>query len=238
MGTRVRDSRYDVSIANTTASASGVNRNFATPVSSTTGKNTMQIESVPTKVGVAICDGAVENRGQQRLVHRVVAMDIFDLDRGVIDQHPDRERDSAERHRVDRLAGQLERDDRGQNRQRDRRDDDQHAARRAEEHQHHQRDQRGGDRGLLHDVPQGGAHELRLIEGERDLQSLGRGGADERNLGLDRVDHGQRRGVGVLDHHQVGRLLAVDAHHVGLRLMSVGHRRDIAQEDRRAVDVP
>ena len=55
MGTRVRDSRYDVSIANTTASASGVNRNLATPVSSTTGKNTMQIESVPTKVGVAIC---------------------------------------------------------------------------------------------------------------------------------------------------------------------------------------
>ena len=45
-----------MSIANTTANASGVNRNFATPVSNTTGKNTMQMASVPTKVGVAICD--------------------------------------------------------------------------------------------------------------------------------------------------------------------------------------
>ena len=36
------------------ASASGVKRKRATPVSSTTGKNTMQMESVPMKVGVAI----------------------------------------------------------------------------------------------------------------------------------------------------------------------------------------
>ena len=43
-----------MSIAKTTASASGVKRKRATPVSSTTGKNTMQIASVPTNVGVAI----------------------------------------------------------------------------------------------------------------------------------------------------------------------------------------
>ena len=177
VGTSVRESRYEVSIANTTASASGVNRNFATPVSSTTGKNTMQIDSVPTNVGVAICDGAVQNRGQQRLAHRVVAMDVFDFHRRVVDQHPDRERDSAQRHRVDGLAGQLERDDRGQNRQRYRGDDDQHAARRTEKQQHHQRDQRGGDDGFLHHVPQRGAHEARLVEAQRDLQPLGRGRA-------------------------------------------------------------
>ena len=50
----MRDNRYEVSIANTTASASGVKRKRATPVSNTTGKNTMQIESVPMNVGVAI----------------------------------------------------------------------------------------------------------------------------------------------------------------------------------------
>src|SRR2546428_6268071 len=33
----------------------GVKRNFAGPVSSTTGTNTMQIASVDTKAGVAIC---------------------------------------------------------------------------------------------------------------------------------------------------------------------------------------
>ena len=56
VGTSVRESRYDASMAKTTAIASGVNRNRAVPVSSKTGTNTMQIESVETKVGTAICD--------------------------------------------------------------------------------------------------------------------------------------------------------------------------------------
>ena len=55
VGTRVRDSRYDASMAKTTAMAMGVNRYFAVPVSSSTGTNTMQIASVETKVGIAIC---------------------------------------------------------------------------------------------------------------------------------------------------------------------------------------
>ena len=36
--------------------ASGVNRNRAGPTSSTTGKKTMQIDSVATMAGTAICD--------------------------------------------------------------------------------------------------------------------------------------------------------------------------------------
>ncbi len=55
VGTSVRESRYEASIANTTAMASGVNRNRAVPVSSSTGTNTMQIESVETNAGTAIC---------------------------------------------------------------------------------------------------------------------------------------------------------------------------------------
>ena len=54
VGTSVRDSKYDINIAKTTASASGVNRNFAAPVNSRTGANTMQIASVETKAGIAI----------------------------------------------------------------------------------------------------------------------------------------------------------------------------------------
>ena len=64
----------------------------------------MQIASVPTNGGDRDLRGAVQNRDQQRLAHRVVAMDVLDLHRGVVDQHPDRERQSAERHGVDRLA--------------------------------------------------------------------------------------------------------------------------------------
>ena len=54
VGTSVRESRYEVSIEYTTANASGVKRYFATPPSRNTGKNTMQIASVPTNAGVAI----------------------------------------------------------------------------------------------------------------------------------------------------------------------------------------
>ena len=180
---------------------------------------------------------AVENRDQQRLAHRVIAMDVLDFDGRVVDQHPDREREAAQRHDVDRLAGQLEPDDRGQDRQRNRGDDDQHAARRAEEQQHHQRDQRRGDDRFVHHVPQRAAHEgatgrSRATSSAPWARSPGSAGM----LRLDRVDHRQRRGVGVLDDHQVGAALAVDAHHVGLRLMGVGDRRDVAQENRRAVD--
>ena len=52
--TSVRESRYDASIAYTTASASGMNRKRATPESPMTGENTIQIASVPTNVGTAI----------------------------------------------------------------------------------------------------------------------------------------------------------------------------------------
>ena len=54
-GTSVRDSKYDASMARTTAMASGVNKNRAGPTSSTTGKNTMQIDNVATMAGTAIC---------------------------------------------------------------------------------------------------------------------------------------------------------------------------------------
>ena len=43
-------------MAKTTASARGTNRYRATPDSKNIGANTMQIESVETKAGVAICD--------------------------------------------------------------------------------------------------------------------------------------------------------------------------------------
>ena len=55
VGTRVRDSRYEASMAKTTAMAIGVNKYLAVPVSSSTGTNTMQIARVETKVGMAIC---------------------------------------------------------------------------------------------------------------------------------------------------------------------------------------
>ena len=54
IGVKVLDSTYDASIANTTASPSGVKRNFAGPSRNTTEVNTQPIASVETNVGTAI----------------------------------------------------------------------------------------------------------------------------------------------------------------------------------------
>ena len=52
VGTTENVRKNDASIASTTVMASGMNRNRAGPVSSTTGKNTMQIANVATVSGV------------------------------------------------------------------------------------------------------------------------------------------------------------------------------------------
>ena len=55
VGTSVRDRMYDASMAKTTASARGTNRYRATPLRKNMGRNTIQIQSVETSAGTAIC---------------------------------------------------------------------------------------------------------------------------------------------------------------------------------------
>ena len=50
----MRERKYEVSIAKTTAIASGTKRDFAAPVMKTTGTKTMQMQRVETNAGVAI----------------------------------------------------------------------------------------------------------------------------------------------------------------------------------------
>jgi len=165
----------------------------------------------------------------------VIAMDIFHLNGSIIDQHSDRERNSAQRHRVDRLARELKANNRGQNRKRDRRDDDHHAARRTDEHQHHECDQDGCDYGLTHDLDQRFTNKRRLIESERNLYSLGSRGPDERQPALHRVDDRQRRCGRVPDYHQVRRGLSINSDDVALGLMAIGYRSNISEQYRRAI---
>ena len=99
----MRDRKYDVSIAKTTAIASGTNSDFAAPVMNTTGTNTMQMHSVETNAGTAICCAPSRIALHERLPLRHVAVDVLDLDRRVVDQDADRQRHPAERHHVERL---------------------------------------------------------------------------------------------------------------------------------------
>ena len=54
VGTSVRERKYEVSIAKTTASASGTKSDLADPAMKTTGTKTMQMHNVDTNAGVAI----------------------------------------------------------------------------------------------------------------------------------------------------------------------------------------
>ena len=107
---------------------------------------------------------AVEDRPDDRFAHAEIAMNVFDLDRSVVDQYADSQRQSAERHDVDRITEEPKDDQRGENRQRDRRGDNHRAAPAAEKDQNHQRGQAGGDQCLSHHPVDGRFHEDRLIE--------------------------------------------------------------------------
>ena len=56
VGTSVRDSKNEKTMANITLSAIGTNRKRATPLRKNIGMNTMQMHSKDTKAGMTICD--------------------------------------------------------------------------------------------------------------------------------------------------------------------------------------
>ena len=56
VGTSVRDSRNEKTMANITLSAIGTNRKRATPLKKNIGMNTMQMHSRDTKAGMTICE--------------------------------------------------------------------------------------------------------------------------------------------------------------------------------------
>ena len=130
----------------------------------------MQMHSVETSAGTAICARAFENRRHDFGICRQIAMDIFDLDRGVVHQNADRQRQAAQRHDVDGFAQRAQHADRNQDRKRNRDRDNQRAAPASQEQQNHDRGQAGRDDRLAHHAADGRAHEDRLIRDRLDLQ--------------------------------------------------------------------
>ena len=93
-------------MANTTAIASGVNKCFATPLSSKHGNKNDADGKRRNKRRDRNLLRAVQNRPRQRLPHAQIAVNILDFDRCIIHQNADRQRKSAERHDIRRLAQQ------------------------------------------------------------------------------------------------------------------------------------
>ena len=140
--------------------------------------------------------GAVENRADHRFSHGEVAMDVLNLNRGVIHENAYSERQTAEGHDVQCLAQCAKDDDRAQDRQRNRRRDDQCAAPVAQKKQNHQRSQARGDHAFAQNTVNRGADENRLVEKLADLQFLWERGLNTGQRVFDALDDVEGRCTG------------------------------------------
>ena len=83
--------------------------------------------------------GAIQNRFLNFLSFGNVPVDVLNLDRRIVHQDADCERQPTQRHDVDGLAQRAHDDNRGKNRERNGDGDDQRAAPASEENQNHDR---------------------------------------------------------------------------------------------------
>ena len=81
---------------------------FGGACSRKTGTKTMQIDSVESNVGRPTSAAPSTIAVLERLAQPHMPLDVFDHDRGVVDQDADRQRKAAERHGVERLPADIQ----------------------------------------------------------------------------------------------------------------------------------
>ena len=209
-GTNMLESRYEVIIEKPTARASGTNMLRAAP----SMKNDRQEHGQDAQHRQQARHRRLAVAAPDRQGHGIgvlhLRVDVLDLDRRLIDQDADRQRQAAERHQVDRLPGRPQGHHGPHQGQRDVEHDHDHAPPVAQEQQHHQARQHRAEQPLGADAPHGPGDVGRLVELEADVDVRRQRLLHPRQVLLDRVDHRQRGGVGPLGHHQVDGALAVD----------------------------
>ena len=99
-----------------------------------------------------------------------IAIDVLDLDRGVVHQNADRQSEPPERHDIDRLPDRTERNDRGQDRQRDRGRNDHGASPTAQECENHESGQASGNQCFPDHSTDRAANKNRLVRQRSHLQ--------------------------------------------------------------------
>ena len=181
--------------------------------------------------------GAVQRRRGETHAFAAQPVGVLDRHRRIVDQDADRKRHAAERHGVERVAHEVEDDDRREDRQRNRDQDDQGRPPRAEKQQDHQPGEPGRDRSLAEHAGDRCGDELRLIEQLVDAQSGRRGSAGGLEDLADSVDDRNGRGVAVLEDAQQDGAPAVVADDVLLHRPAVVHLADILEEHRLPVGV-
>ena len=100
-------------------------------------------------------------------------VDVFNRHRGIVDQNPDRQREAAEGHDIERLADRCQPDDRAEDRQRDRHRDDHGRTPASQKQQNHQAGQSRGDDAFDRDAADRRADKNRLVIERHHRQLLG-----------------------------------------------------------------
>ena len=107
------------------------------------GRNTASTQSIASSRGTAVCWLPRRTARATEPVPFHLVVDILDLDGGLVDQDADGQRQAAQGHQVDRLAGEPEGHDGAAEGERDVEHDDDDAPPVAEEEQDHQPGEHG-----------------------------------------------------------------------------------------------
>ena len=149
------------------ASASGPMNSPCTPEMKYTGTNSATTASVAKITGERISSDASRTtssarpRRRERRVLAQAAHDVLDVDDRVVDEHADRDREAAERHRVERVAEVVEHERRGDQRQRNRDERDQRGAHVAQEREQHDEHDHGREREAVAQIAERALDEVR-----------------------------------------------------------------------------
>ena len=115
----------------------------------------------------------LEDGARARDARQHVGVDVLDLDGGFVDQHADGERQAAEGHDVDGLAGGPEQNHGAEQGERNIQDHDQGAAPVAQEEQHHQAGERRAEQAFGDQAADGVGDVGRLVELQADVDVVG-----------------------------------------------------------------
>ena len=178
---------------------------------------------------------AVENRLDGLFSHGEIAVDVFDLDRGVVHEDTDGQRQPAQGHDVDRLAQRAKADHTDQDGQGNGNGNDKRALPVPQKEQNHDGGEAGGDQRFAKDALDGGADKERLVEEQSQVQVRREGrGVIAQHL-LDARDDVEGGGAAGLVHAHEYAALAVGPNDIRLWGKTVANVRDFFHVDRGAI---
>ena len=161
-------------------------------------------------------------------------MNVFHHHRGFIDQNPDGQSQSAERHYVDGLSCTPEGHDGSEQRKGDGGGHDQRTTPVAQEQQDHDAGQQRAEQAFSHNRQQRISHIRRLVKFVVDFDLRRNGGLELREIRFDFVYDAQRRGIGALGD---GNVHGPPPIHLGITRDDVAgilYRAHVAEKDGRA----